>query len=441
MSTQQKNKKLKVALTTLGCKVNQFESAAFLSELGERDVELVPFSTKADVYIVNTCAVTAKGGAQSRQVIRRAIKTNPKARLVVTGCYSQVASQDVLEIASSPICIVGNGYKHRLVDIALSGLQCDLEMHMGDIARIKEICPLTTKSFGERTRAYMKVQDGCNSFCSYCIVPFARGRSRSYGLDQVLAQSAIFAEQDYKEVVLTGIHLGHYGLDLEPKTNLTNLVRALVGQNLPIRYRLSSLEPTEITDELLDLMAASPSIMPYLHIPLQSGDDGILKKMNRRYPAATFAEKVNKSSERLPGVAIGVDVLVGFPGEDEAAFRNTYELLESLPVSYLHVFPYSKRPGTVAAAMGDQLPKKVKEERVALLRDLDHKKRRDFYRKHLGSVQQVLVEGRKKGQMMRGFSENYIPVHFKAPSSLVNTLVAVRLEGLADEGVMGVLIE
>jgi threonylcarbamoyladenosine tRNA methylthiotransferase MtaB len=441
MSTQPKNKKLKVALTTLGCKVNQFESAAFLSELGERDVELVPFSHKADVYIVNTCAVTAKGGAQSRQVIRRAIKTNPKARLVVTGCYSQVASQDVLEIASAPICIVGNGYKHQLVDIALAEEHCDLEMHMGDIARIKEICPLSTKSFGERTRAYMKVQDGCNSFCSYCIVPYARGRSRSSGLDQVLAQAALFAEHDYKEVVLTGIHLGHYGLDLEPKTNLTNLVRALVEQDLPIRYRLSSLEPTEITDELLDLMAASPSIMPYLHIPLQSGDDGILKKMNRRYPAATFAEKVKKSAERLPGVAIGVDVLVGFPGEDEAAFRNTYELIESLPVSYLHVFPYSKRPGTMAATMAGQLPKKVKEERVALLRDLDNKKRKDFYRQHLGSVQQVLVEGRKRGQMMRGFSENYIPVHFKGSANQANTLVAVRLEKLTDEGVLGTLVE
>ncbi|HIJ79749.1 MAG TPA: tRNA (N(6)-L-threonylcarbamoyladenosine(37)-C(2))-methylthiotransferase MtaB [Deltaproteobacteria bacterium] len=431
---------MKVALATLGCKVNQFESAAFLSELGERDVELVPFSHKADVYIVNTCAVTAKGGAQSRQVIRRALKVNPKARLVVTGCYSQVAPQDVLEIANSPICIVGNGYKHRLVDIALSDLHCDLEMHMGDIARLKEVCPLTAKSFGERTRAYMKVQDGCNSFCSYCIVPYARGRSRSYAIDQVLNQAALFAEQDYREVVLTGIHLGHYGLDLEPKTNLVALVRALVAQNLPIRYRLSSLEPTEITDELLELMAASAAIMPYLHIPLQSGDDGILKKMNRRYPAATFAEKVKKSVARLPGVGIGVDVLVGFPGEDEAAFRNTYDLLASLPVAYLHVFPYSKRPGTVAAGMADQVAKKVKEERVALLRDLDHKKRMAFYRQHLGSVQQVLVEGRKQGKMLRGFSENYIPVHFAAADNLANTLVSVRLEELTDDGVLGVLV-
>lgn len=427
----------KVALTTLGCKVNQFESAAFLSELQERGAELVPFSHKADVYIINTCAVTGKAGAQSRQVIRRALRTNKKARLVVTGCYAQIASAEILDIADTPICIVGNGFKHRLVDIALADKHCDLEMHMGDISRPREICPLTVTSFGDRTRAYLKVQDGCNSICSYCIVPYARGRSRSYTPDKVVEQARIFAGQGYKELVLTGIHLGHYGHELEPAVTLVHLVKRLLAEELGLRLRLSSLEPTEISDELLDLMAGAPAIAPYLHIPLQSGDDGILKAMRRRYPAATFAAVVEKSLARLPDAAIGVDVLVGFPGEDDKAFANTYDLLASLPVSYLHVFPYSKRPGTPAAAMADQVPKAIKEERVALLRDLDHKKREAFYRKYLGTTQDILVEGRRRDGVMRGFSGNYIPVFFEGAASLANSVVPARLTELCDGGVRG----
>jgi threonylcarbamoyladenosine tRNA methylthiotransferase MtaB len=237
--------------------------------------------------------------------------------------------------------------------------------------------------------------------------------------------------------VLTGIHLGHYGQDLAAKSNLRELLALLVARNLPVRYRLSSLEPTEITEALLALMAESPAIMPYLHIPLQSGDDRILKKMNRRYPAATFAQVVEQSVARLPGAAIGVDVLVGFPGEDEEAFGNTYSLLESLPVSYLHVFPYSKRPGTPAAIMADQVAKAAKEERVALLRDLHHKKRTAFYQSHLGSTRQILVERRKKGCLLRGYTGNYIPVSFEGDNTLVNQLVTVRLEELAGDGVLG----
>jgi threonylcarbamoyladenosine tRNA methylthiotransferase MtaB len=431
-------RKKKIAVTTLGCKVNQFESAAFLSELAQREVELVPFSSPAEVYIINTCAVTARAGAQSRQLIRQALRANPEARLIVTGCYAQIAVEEILEIADSPICIVGNSCKHRLVDVALADRHCDLEMHLGDLAGHKEICPLTVTSFGAgRTRAYLKVQDGCNSFCSYCIVPYARGRSRSLAPDKVVAQAEIFAEQGYKEQVLTGIHLGHYGQDLAAKSNLRELLARLLARNLPVRYRLSSLEPTEITEALLTLMAESPAVMPYLHIPLQSGDDRILKKMNRRYPAATFAQVVEQSVARLPGAAIGVDVLVGFPGEDEEAFANTYRLLESLPVSYLHVFPYSKRPGTPAATMADQVAKAVKEERVALLRDLHHKKRTAFYLSHLGSTRQILVERRKKGCLLRGYTGNYIPVSFEGDNSLVNELVTVRLEELAGDGVLG----
>ncbi|MEN8136312.1 MAG: tRNA (N(6)-L-threonylcarbamoyladenosine(37)-C(2))-methylthiotransferase MtaB [Thermodesulfobacteriota bacterium] len=436
------SQKKRVALTTLGCKVNQFESAAFLSSFAERDVEVVPFSQEADVYIVNTCAVTAKAGAQSRQMIRRALRKNPEARLVVTGCYAQIASQDILGIVEQPLCIIGNGFKHNLVDAALSDQHCDLEMLMGDISRRDEICPLEVTSFGDRTRAYLRVQDGCNSFCSYCVVPFTRGRSRSQLPDQVLRQARIFAEEGYRELVVTGIHTGVYGHDLESQTDLVTLLRRLLKE-CPLRYRVSSLDPGEITDELLELMAAEENLMPHLHIPLQSGDDQILEKMHRRYRGEDFAKLIGRIKKILPAAAIGVDVLAGFPGEDDRAFQNTYDLLAGLPVTYLHVFPYSKRPGTVAAGMSGQVLKKVKDERVAALRELADRKQSEFYEAHLGEIREVLVEsgGRRKSAAMKGFTDNYIPVIFAAPITAANQLLKVRLERLGDEGVVGTVVE
>ena len=432
--------KKRVALATLGCKVNQFESAAFLSSLAEREVEVVPFSQAADVYIVNTCAVTAKAGAQSRQMIRRALRANPEARLVVTGCYAQIASQQILEIVDQPLCIVGNGFKDELVDIALANQHCDLEMLMGDISRRKDICPLEVRRFGDRTRAYLKIQDGCNSFCSYCIVPFTRGRSRSQLPEQVLRQAQIFAEEGYRELVVTGIHTGTYGQDLEPQTDLLSLMQMLLTES-PLRYRISSLDPGEITDELLELMSSEANLMPHLHIPLQSGDDGILTKMHRRYRAVEFARLIDKIKKILPDAAIGIDVMAGFPGEDEKAFRNTYELLAGLPVTYLHVFPYSKRPGTVAAGMDGQVLKQFKDERVAELRELGALKKKEFYAAHLGEVREVLAEsgGRRKSVGMKGFTDNYIPVRFSAPTDTANQLVMVKLDRLSDEGIDGIM--
>jgi threonylcarbamoyladenosine tRNA methylthiotransferase MtaB len=434
--------KKRVALATLGCKVNQFESAAFLSSFAARGVEVVPFSQEADVYIVNTCAVTAKAGAQSRQMIRRALRKNPEARLVVTGCYAQIGSQDILEIVAQPLCIVGNGFKHNLVDVALSDQHCDLEMLMGDIGRREEICPLTVRRFGDRTRAYLRIQDGCNSFCSYCIVPFTRGRSRSQLPEQVVGQARIFAEEGYRELVVTGIHTGTYGHDLKPATDLVNLLQLLLRET-SLRYRVSSLDPGEISAELLELMVAEKNLLPHLHIPLQSGDDGILKKMHRRYRGEDFAELIGRIKKILPEAAIGVDVMAGFPGEDERAFQNTYDLLARLPVTYLHVFPYSKRSGTVAAGMAAQVLKQVKDERVAALRELDGRKRLEFYTAHLGETREVLAEsgGRRKSAILKGFTDNYIPVSFEAPAGMVNRLVKVKLDGLEPAGVVGTMAE
>jgi len=434
-------RKKRVTLTTLGCKVNQFESAAFLTGLNEREVELVPFSQPAEVYIINTCAVTARAAQQSRQMIRRALRTNPEARLVVTGCYAQIAAQDILDIVDQPLCIVGNGYKDRLVEIALAEQHCDLEMFMGDIGRRREICPLTVRKFGERTRAYLKIQDGCNNFCTYCVVPFARGRSRSLSPDRVIDQARIFAAEGYREIVVTGIHTGIYGQDLEPATDLAALLKRLVAE-CPVRYRVSSLEPGEISEELLEMLAAGDLLLPHLHIPLQSGDDHILERMHRRYQSADFAELIGRIKTRVPDAAIGVDVMAGFPGEDEVAFRHTYELLAGLPVTYLHVFPYSKRPGTVAARMSGQVPKEVKAVRVAALRELDQEKRREFYASQLGRIRPVLSErGRARRAGLQGFTDNYVPVTFAASPRLVNQVVRVRLERLCEDGVAGTLVE
>ncbi len=435
-------KKIKVAITTLGCKVNQYESASFHSSFVGRGVEIVPFSHKADIYVINTCAVTNKAGAQSRQIIRKALKRNPEARLVVTGCYSQVAAHDILDIAEQPICIVGNAYKHMLVEFALACDYCDLEMFMTDISQVREICHLSVDHFDRRTRAYVKIQDGCNSFCSYCIVPLARGRSRSVPIALALGQVRMFTMAGYREIVVTGIHVGMYGHDLAQPEDLTTFLAQAAALHPETRLRLSSLEPVELNEEMLEVFRAHANLLPHLHIPLQSGDSGVLARMNRRYDAELFRKVITRAHTVLPHAAIGVDIMVGFPGESEEAFMNSYELLESLPITYLHVFPYSRRPGTQAAEMKEQVLGKVKSERVKSLLALSRRKKTEFYQRFIGQTMQVLAENNKnKKGLMRGFSENYIPIFFKAPAKVKNSVVAVRIDRVDGEDVFGTMIE
>ncbi len=444
---------LKIAIATLGCKVNQYESASFASSFMARGAELVPFNSKADVYVINTCAVTNHGGVQSRKAIRQAIKKNPKARIVVTGCYSQIAGLDIIEMMDQPVCLVGNGYKQNLVDIALNPEHCDLEMHMTDIGTIKECSHLPVvfpssphlsddqivKQLG-RSRAHLKLQDGCDNFCAYCIVPFARGRSRSVTPELALGQARMFALVGYCEIVLTGIHVGMYGKDLVEDIDLGLFIDQVTALNPTTRFRLSSLEPNELTDEILALFALKENLMNHLHIPLQSGDSAILKRMGRTYTAQEFETIILKAHKQIPDAAIGIDVLVGFPGETETQFNNTYELLERLPVTYLHVFPYSRRPGTRASSMDDQLSGVIKSERVQKLRDLDQLKKEAFYKRFIGTRQKVLAENRTKEGLMRGFSENYIPVLFKAPVSVRRTIVDVEIERVEGDQAFGRMV-
>jgi threonylcarbamoyladenosine tRNA methylthiotransferase MtaB len=436
-----------VAIATLGCKVNQCESASFQSCFVEQGFALTPVDKPADIYVINTCAVTAKAAAQSRQLIRRVQRTNPGAKVVVTGCYAQIAPQKILEIEAAPVSIVGNANKHQIFEAAMADCrpagnvtQTPAAEYFHEIAGQQEISPLPVKRFADRTRAFLKVQDGCNNYCSYCIVPYARGRSRSLAPEKVLEQARLYAKEGHREIVLTGIHLGHYGLDLKPPASLLDLLSKLIAATPQVRLRLSSLEPTEISRELLELMKNTDNFMPHLHIPLQSGADAILKKMNRRYSAEQFIEKVHLCREMMPTAAIGTDILVAFPGETEEHFLQTCELVSELPLTYLHVFPYSRRPGTPAAKMTHQLPAKTREERVAVLRKLDHKKRTAFYGSRIGSVHPVLVEAEKSADgLAKGFTDNYIPVHFKAGPDDANHVVPLKLEKLQDRFVLGTL--
>jgi len=445
---RQNNNVKTVAVATLGCKVNQCESASFQSCFAEQGFTLTPINKPADIYVINTCAVTAKAAAQSRQLIRRVQRTNPRAKVVVTGCYAQVAPEKIREIEAAPVSIVGNANKHQIIEAAIADCRPAGNLmpnvageYFNEIAGQKEFSILPVKRFSDRTRAFLKVQDGCNNFCSYCIVPFVRGRSRSMEAEQVLDQARLYAEEGHREIVLTGIHLGHYGLDLKPPGSLLDLLQKLITATSQVRYRLSSLEPTEISRELLELMENADNFMPHLHIPLQSGADAILKKMNRRYSVELFMEKVYYCRKMMPTAAIGTDILVGFPGETEENFLQTYELVSKLPFTYLHVFPYSKRPGTLAAKMSHQVPAKTKEERVAVLRKLDHKKRTAFYGSRIGSVHPVLVETEKSDEgLAKGFTDNYIPVHFKAGPDDANRVVPVLLEQLQERFVLGTLI-
>jgi threonylcarbamoyladenosine tRNA methylthiotransferase MtaB len=429
----------KIAVATLGCKVNQFESASFISGFEQQGCELTATPEDADILVVNTCAVTARAGQQSRQLIRKLRRKNPQAHLLVTGCYAQMTADELPElVADTSLVVIGNADKHLLVKAALEQERQPL---IRDIGTAHEICPLPVQRFSGRTRAYLRVQDGCNNFCSYCIVPFTRGRCRSLPLAEVLHQVEVFVEQGYQELVITGINVGKYGLELAEGADIYSLLKMLCSRFPTMRIRLSSVEPTEVNERLLDLMTGFPNFMPHLHIPLQSGDNDVLARMKRKYSTELFAEVVKRVHTALPHAAIGCDILAGFPGEDEQAAERTYCFLDDLPITYLHIFPYSVRPGTAAAKFPDQIPGPIKDARVARLQELDDQKRQAFYQQHCTTIQKVLFEGRdQETGVLKGFSENYIPIRCKGEAQLVGTVVSVQLLRKEDKGVFGEII-
>jgi threonylcarbamoyladenosine tRNA methylthiotransferase MtaB len=425
-----------VFITTLGCKVNQFESAAFLTGFLEGNYRLVKNMEDADIIVINSCAVTARAGAQSRQLIRQASRNNPDSRIIISGCYAETAADEIAameELAERDFSIIGNSQKDQLVPIA-SNFETELNKNrLGNIMQADAICDLQVNTFSERTRAYMRVQDGCESFCTYCIVPYTRGPSRSLKLSRIRQQINKFIQAGFKEIVLTGIHIGYYGNDLHEGYDIIRLIDTLTKDYPATRFRISSLEPTEITDALLNLIHKRGNLMPHLHIPLQNGNDDILSRMNRHYTTTEFSEIVNRCISMIPEMAIGIDILAGFPGESDDHFESTFNFVSSLPCTYFHVFPYSTRPGTVASTFPDKVPKEVKTERVNRLRKLGNAKKEFFYQRQLGRTVPVLVEGKRdSNDRLKGFSDNYIATCFHGENSLKNKVVNVRL--LQNEG-------
>jgi threonylcarbamoyladenosine tRNA methylthiotransferase MtaB len=429
------------ALETLGCKVNQYESSYILETLKEAGYTAVPFRERADIYIVHSCAVTAKAGFQTRQLLRRAHRANPAALVVAAGCYAQLEGDRIAreQLATH---ILGNPGKFDLVaSLSLPGTfatPCRSTERSELVGSVFEILPVSRMHTG-RTRATLKIQDGCDSFCSYCVVPHVRGKSRSLSPETVLAQMERLVDAGYKEIVLTGIHLGQWGRDLDHSLGLSGLLRNMDLRHHPPRVRLSSLEPMEIDSELIDIMCRSPWICRHLHIPLQSGDSEILKRMRRPYTPTQYSDLVMRIHEVLPEAAIGADVLTGFPGETETQFRNSLDLLEGLPVSYLHVFPFSPRPGTPAATFTGQIQGPELRRRSQILQDLGRRKRRAFQEKFLGESLEILIETHREQMFWEGFSDNYISVLIRDTNSNLGPgiRIMVKIVGLRGENLEG----
>jgi threonylcarbamoyladenosine tRNA methylthiotransferase MtaB len=346
------------------------------------------------------------------------------------------------EMQNRSVHIIGNGDKHLLVDAALKEETRSLSTAARPLSQNEEISILPIRRFGSRTRAYLRIQDGCSSFCTYCIVPYTRGSSRSLSIEEVVKQAKNFEAEGYKEIVITGIHVGNYGTDLDDNIDIGSILDKLCRAAPNVRYRLSSIEPLEISENLLDTIVRNNNFMPHLHIPLQSGNDEILLRMNRRYSTNQFSEIVKTCKEKIDDVAIGLDILAGFPGETQEQFAATLSFLEKIDFTYLHVFPYSKRPGTPAADFEGQISKNVKAERVAALRKLSEKKKELFYNRYKNTIRTLLVEGKRdSSNRLSGFTDNYIPVAFQGDDTLKNSIIKVQLEKVDTIDVTGSIIQ
>jgi len=421
----------KFIVTTLGCKVNQYESASLSENLKKTGWESVQKEKPADLYIINTCTVTQKASMQSRQAIRQASRANPKARIVVTGCYAQTEPDELKQIKGIDL-IVGHADKHNIPEMIQFSTEKSTSSPVTicrDVRHEIDFRHPPLVASGNRTRPFLKIQDGCDAFCTYCIVPYARGRSRSMPLRTVLESIKQLQQSGYREVVLSGIHLGCYGLDLSPETNLLTLLNRIQKSRPIHRIRLSSIEPNELSDDIIQLAANSDIFCHHFHVPLQSGDDHILKKMQRPYSRSYFRNLILKIHALLPDAAIGVDTLIGFPGESQEAFDNTYNLIKDLPVTYLHVFPFSSRKGTPAGSYSDKIPPDIIKSRCRKMRHLGKEKKIRFFRKHIGKTVEVLVESKRDSQsgFLKGLTSSYIPVFFEGDDHLKNTIARINI--------------
>ncbi|MGH7874754.1 MAG: tRNA (N(6)-L-threonylcarbamoyladenosine(37)-C(2))-methylthiotransferase MtaB, partial [Candidatus Binatia bacterium] len=420
---------MRIAIATLGCKINQYDSAVIRDRL-EENHSFVSFEDEADCYVINTCTVTDRADWEARQLVRRAKRANPAARVLVTGCYAQVNPDELAQVSGVDY-VVGLNRLDDLLRFVESPASASSHVAVSDVKRERGVPVLGTRALPGHTRAFLKIQEGCNYTCTYCIIPSARGLSRSVIPREVLAQVRRLADAGYKEIVLTGIHLGGYGQDLNPKIDLTRLIEMIAASGLIRRLRLSSLDPREVPDRLLDVMAASPIVCPHLHICAQAGDDAILKQMRRNYDTAYYADLLRRVRERLPDAALGSDIIVGFPGETGAQFEAALGFFATSPLTYFHVFPYSSRRGTIAASLPDIIPGAVKKIRSRRMRELGAAKKQEFCLRYVGQTADVLVEEKLENTtgLRRGFSRNYLPVVVNECSMPSNCEVTVRIDG------------
>ena len=424
----------KAALHNLGCKVNAYETEAMQEMLEQAGYEIVPFREGADIYIINTCTVTNIADRKSRQMLHRARKMNPDAIVVAAGCYVQ-AQAEKQEVDPCIDIVLGNNRKKDLIAVLEEYQQKKAEgeclEEVEDISRTKDYEPLSLTKPGDHTRAYIKVQDGCNQFCTYCIIPYTRGRVRSREVEDVIREVRALAENGYREVVLTGIHLSSYGIDFDGERHLLELIRAVHEVEGIRRIRLGSLEPGIITEEFAEALAALPKMCPHFHLSLQSGCDATLKRMNRRYTSGEYYEKCRILRKYFDRPALTTDVIVGFPGETEEEFRQSMEFVDKVDFYETHIFKYSRREGTKAAVMENQVSEQVKAQRSALMISLGEKKRRAYEESFVGSEVEVLVEepdvidGRK---VQTGHTKEYIKVALESGEDLRNQIVKVRID-------------
>lgn len=428
-----------VAFYTLGCKLNYSETSTIARQFEQRGYRKVEFTDGADVYVINTCSVTDNADKKCRKVVKEAKKLQADSFVCVIGCYAQLKPQEIVSIPGVD-AVLGAAEKFRLLD-HLDGFVKGAAPRVihSEVEQANQF--LASYSHGDRTRTFLKVQDGCDYSCSFCTIPQARGASRSDTISSVVAQAEEIANTtDVKEIVLTGVNIGDFGISMGERTEkFYDLVLALDKVTGIDRFRISSIEPNLLSDDIIAAVAASERFVPHFHIPLQSGSNTVLAAMRRRYKRELYADRVARIKELMPDCCIGVDVIVGFPGETNELFLETYEFLNQLPISYLHVFTYSERANTHAVSMKGVVPASVRAERSKMLHILSDKKRRAFYESQLGTERTVLLEHDLEAGMMHGFTENYVRVAMPYDPLLVNTLVSVKLDQIADNGT--VLVE
>lgn len=428
-----------VAFITLGCKVNAYESEVMLKLFNERGYSETDFKNKADVYVINTCTVTNTGDSKSRQMIRKAIRNNNEAVVCVVGCYSQIASEDVASIEGVSV-VLGTQYRNQIVDLVEEYNRTKKQIvKVADVMKLDEFEDLDINQFTKNTRAFLKIQDGCNNFCTYCIIPYARGKMRSRKKESVLKQAQSLVDHGFVEIVLTGIHTAGYGQDFKDYSFYDLLVDLTTQVKGLKRLRISSIEMSQVSDEIIDLISSSDIIVDHLHIPIQSGCNKTLKRMNRHYTTEEFSEKLNILKTKLPSISITTDVIVGFPGESDEDFMSTYNWIKENHFNQLHVFPYSPRSGTPAAAFKDQINGTIKHERVKTLMNLSQELKTEFASWQIGKELEVLIEERN-GQYMTGHASNYLKVNVDLDESSVGKIYKVKIVDQNDDELIGSVI-